>query len=260
MSTYRERRMQHSKDVLKGLFKNLNPSELAEFRQHAQTYDPEEGNGNASFLGLPAEIRNIIYHYVAADAHASAVAPTSKELFNAAKFVAIRDKDGRKLRPGLFGTCREVFREFHGIFYSPMYIKAKVHMKHEEWRKVTDSALLDAVVNEKHLSAFTSTLKNPSQFEAIMANIPKYDGSVQGGYESVLADGSIAVTPFFMALVPPWIERFGTTVYNWSMAHSCLKLASAMYVPSKENRCAVCLVSMGPERAASEETRYLDPA
>lgn len=255
MATFSERKIQRTVASLK----NLTKEELATFRKILQTYEPEERNGNVGFLDLPAEIRNIIYHYVAGDAHdATAVAKDLLSTEDIARALAVRDKDGNKIRPGLFGTCREIFKEFHSIFYSPAYVKAKVLIKHTEWRKVTDSALLDAIVNGKHIVNSSRFAQYARDFEDSVASAPKGDALVHGGRESVLADGSVVITGFYAGMCSPWVELIGVKAHEWSMSHSCLDLGTALFVPAKDTRCALCMVSMGPERAASQEMFYDD--
>ncbi|KAF2168303.1 hypothetical protein M409DRAFT_53582 [Zasmidium cellare ATCC 36951] len=123
MLTFSEHKVQRVLDSLR----DLNPTEFGDFQQVLQNYEPEKRNDECGFLKLPAEIRNRIYHYVAEDAHAAFVVPKNISATEDTKLaLTLRDKDGKKVRPGLLGTCRQIFKEFHGIFYSADHIKAWV--------------------------------------------------------------------------------------------------------------------------------------
>ncbi|EME48220.1 hypothetical protein DOTSEDRAFT_69985 [Dothistroma septosporum NZE10] len=165
MAIFSQRKVQRLKQMLMQKAADSELDEVCDFLNQR----PKKTQANCGLLKLPAELRNIIYEYVAEDAHAACQKPVDPDLLQGERWREAvllcgrarqsRDFSGEKVCPGLLGVCHELFREFHSVFYSPRFIDARYHEAGTGWKHIKNPALLDAVVNQKHPVTVFDTIR-----------------------------------------------------------------------------------------------------
>lgn len=243
MATFSQRRVERLKKLL---ITSATRSELAEIQTFLQHHDPKTSNG-IGFLDLPPEIRNQIYHYVAKEAHAavSAVLTSPYRYDDEKKACAMQDLKGAKIRPAILGTCRQMFMEFHSVFYSPYFIKARI-WKNDIAEVVTSSALLDAIVNEKHGVA-RIYICDGVELEKLAAVYSTFKNTFFMAQD--LSHGLRSLACTLPNRRPPWIDSLRNDGCGERLMHDCRTQATAEWKVNKASRCALCMISMVPEFA-----------
>ncbi|UJO13108.1 uncharacterized protein CLAFUR5_03407 [Fulvia fulva] len=219
MATFSQRKVQRLKDLL---MHEATDSELHDIRDFLNKR-PKKIQTACGLLKLPAELRYIIYEHVAEDAHAMCPKPIHEgsfqleqravaELANE-RAMHLRDSFGGKVRPGLLGACKELFQEFHSIFYSSAHIDARLYYPGKGWRQVNAPAMLDYVVNDKHnvrlFSASTVYFGSDNLLDLEM-RIETYVGNAMfwGILRMRDADNAICGVRLGVAVKsPPWSDR-----------------------------------------------------
>lgn len=254
MAIFSERKILHAKSVLF----NLNEGERREMQEHLKT-ENIPSNERRGLFKLPAEIRNRIYHYVAEDAHAAVIVPKKvSSVDDITRALALRESDGNKVRPGLLGTCRKIFIEFHSIFYSPRFVEARFWGNNANDDVVNHPAMLDALVNGKHHLHTSEWDIDVSRLTKSAYEQPKYE-RVATGYRNVsISSGDTRSRPFSMRLCAPWHGSVLGSPKKSRPSCTCFDMATSHQVPSKEDRCTLCIINMGPERVVSEKEMYFD--
>jgi hypothetical protein len=129
MSTFSERKI---KAAEKDLMQQMNDTELDELINSLKKRPRK--NETCGLLKLPAELLNMIYEDIAADSHSKVVTPD------------LKDAEGKKVRPGLLGTCRQFYQEMSGVFYSAKYMRAEIFDPTGNSFAIHESRLLHAIV------------------------------------------------------------------------------------------------------------------
>jgi hypothetical protein len=150
MAIFSKRKVQAAKDHL---MQNMTDTELDELQEYLRNrprkvHSARTSTQSCGFFKLPAELRNYIYNDVAADAHAQV---TTSDL---------KDANGRKVRPGLLGTCYQIYQEFFGVFWSPKYIHCEIFGRWGDTVGIAAPTLLHAIMHELYGSRVTTTHTN----------------------------------------------------------------------------------------------------
>ncbi|SMR59080.1 unnamed protein product [Zymoseptoria tritici ST99CH_1A5] len=139
-TTFSQRKVQAVKDHVMLQLTDSETDDLIKTLQNRQRKDRATGtsNQNCGLLLLPPEILNLIYEEVATDAHAKV---TTHEL---------KDAEGKKVRPGLLGTCYQIYKEFFSVFWSSSYIRCEFMTEPGVWMVIREPKLLHAIVHQLH--------------------------------------------------------------------------------------------------------------
>ncbi|SMQ54643.1 unnamed protein product [Zymoseptoria tritici ST99CH_3D7] len=113
---FSQRKVQAARDDLMRQMNDPELDELIKILQNRQRRNRATGisNQTCGLLKLPAELLNTIYEDVAADAHEKVVDAN------------LMDAAGKKVRPGLLGTCHQLYSEFFSVFWSSKYIRCEM--------------------------------------------------------------------------------------------------------------------------------------